>query len=64
MDKEHFTAFLVERNTEGLSIGPEEKKLGIRGTSTTQVVLENAKVPKENLLGTIGKKGTRSPSTS
>jgi alkylation response protein AidB-like acyl-CoA dehydrogenase len=55
VDKEHFTAFLVERNTEGLSIGPEEKKLGIRGTSTTQVVLENAKVPKENLLGTIGK---------
>ena len=55
VDKEHFTGFLVERNTEGLSIGAEEKKLGIRGTSTTQVVLENAKVPKENLLGTIGK---------
>ncbi len=55
VDKEHFTAFLVERNTEGLSIGTEEKKLGIRGTSTTQVVLENAKVPKENLLGKIGK---------
>ncbi len=55
IDKEHFTAFLVERNTEGLSVGAEEKKLGIRGTSTTQIVLENAKVPKENLLGTIGK---------
>ena len=55
VDKEHFTAFLVERTTEGLSIGPEEKKLGIRGTSTTQIVLENAKVPVENLLGTIGK---------
>lgn len=55
VDKEHFTAFLVERTTEGLSIGTEEKKLGIRGTSTTQVILENAKVPKENLLGKIGK---------
>jgi alkylation response protein AidB-like acyl-CoA dehydrogenase len=55
VDKEHFTGFLVERNTEGLSIGAEEKKLGIRGTSTTQVVLENAKVPVENVLGTIGK---------
>ena len=55
VDKEHFTAFLVERGTEGLSVGAEEKKLGIRGSSTTQVVLENAKVPKENLLGTIGK---------
>ncbi len=55
VDKEHFTAFLVERNTEGLSVGPEEKKLGIRGTSTTQIVLENAKVPVENVLGTIGK---------
>ena len=54
IDKEHFTAFLVERTTEGLS-GPEEKKLGIRGSSTTQIVLENAKVPVENLLGEIGK---------
>ena len=55
VDKEHFTAFLVERNTEGLSVGAEEKKLGIRGTSTTQIILENAKVPVENLLGKIGK---------
>ena len=55
VDKEHFTAFLVERDTEGLSVGAEEKKLGIRGTSTTQIILENAKVPVENLLGTIGK---------
>jgi len=55
IDKEHFTAFLVERTTEGLSVGAEEKKLGIRGTSTTQIVLENAKVPVENVLGTIGK---------
>jgi alkylation response protein AidB-like acyl-CoA dehydrogenase len=55
IDKEHFTAFLVEKGTEGLSVGAEEKKLGIRGTSTTQIILENAKVPVENLLGKIGK---------
>jgi alkylation response protein AidB-like acyl-CoA dehydrogenase len=55
IDKEHFTAFLVERNTEGLSVGAEEKKLGIKGSSTTQIILENAKVPVENVLGEIGK---------
>jgi alkylation response protein AidB-like acyl-CoA dehydrogenase len=53
--KEHFTAFLVERTTEGLTVGAEEKKLGIRGSSTTQIILENAKVPVENLLGEVGK---------
>jgi len=55
IDKEHFTAFLVERTAEGLSVGPEENKLGIRGSSTTQIVLENARVPVENVLGQIGK---------
>ena len=55
IDKEHFTAFLVERDMEGVSIGPEEKKLGIKGSSTTQVILDNARVPVENLLGEIGK---------
>ncbi len=55
IDKKHFTAFLVERTTEGLSVGAEEKKLGIRGSSTTQIILDNAKVPVENLLGEIGK---------
>jgi alkylation response protein AidB-like acyl-CoA dehydrogenase len=55
IDKEHFSAFLVERNTEGVSVGPEEKKLGIKGSSTTQVILQNAKVPVENVLGDIGK---------
>jgi alkylation response protein AidB-like acyl-CoA dehydrogenase len=55
IDKEHFTAFLVERDTEGLSVGAEEKKLGIKGSSTTQIILDNAKVPVENLLGEIGK---------
>ncbi len=55
IDKQHFTGFLVERTTEGLSIGAEEKKMGVKGSSTTQVILENAKVPVENLLGEIGK---------
>lgn len=55
IDKEHFTAFLVERTTEGLSAGAEEQKLGIKGSSTTQIILENAKVPVENVLGEIGK---------
>lgn len=55
VDREKFTAFLVERSTEGLSVGTEEKKLGIKGTSTTQIILDNAKVPVENVLGEIGK---------
>ncbi|WP_129125488.1 acyl-CoA dehydrogenase family protein [Geomonas oryzae] len=55
IDKEHFTAFLVERSMEGVSVGPEEKKMGIKGSSTTQVILDNVKVPVENLLGEIGK---------
>jgi len=55
VDKTKFTAFLVERSFEGLEIGPEEKKLGIKGSSTTQVILNNCKVPVENVLGEIGK---------
>ena len=55
VDKVHFTAFLVERTMEGVSVGPEEKKLGIKGSSTTQVILDNAKVPVQNVLGEIGK---------
>ena len=55
IDKEQFTAFLVERTTEGLSVGPEEKKLGIKGSSTTPIILDNARVPVENVLGEIGK---------
>jgi butyryl-CoA dehydrogenase len=55
IDRKHFTAFLVERDTEGLTVGPEEKKLGIKGSSTTSVILEGAKVPVENVLGEIGK---------
>ncbi|MBT8329624.1 MAG: acyl-CoA dehydrogenase family protein [Desulfofustis sp.] len=55
IDKQHFTAFLVERDFEGISNGPEEKKMGIKGSSTTQIILDNCHVPVENLLGEIGK---------
>ncbi len=55
IDGEHFTAFLVERSYEGITLGPEEKKMGIKGSSTRQVFFENCKVPAENLLGEIGK---------
>jgi alkylation response protein AidB-like acyl-CoA dehydrogenase len=52
---EHFTGFIVEKGMEGLSLGAEEKKMGIKGSSTRQVFFENVKVPVENLLGEIGK---------
>jgi len=55
VDRKQFTAFLVERSFGGISPGPEEKKLGIKGSSTTQVILEDVKVPAENVLGEIGK---------
>ncbi len=55
IDGQHFSAFLVERSMDGLSIGNEEKKMGLKGTSTAQVVLENVRVPIENLLGEVGK---------
>ena len=55
INKEQFTAFLVERTTSGLSVGAEEKKLGIKGSSTTQIILDNARVPVQNVLGEIGK---------
>lgn len=55
VDGEQFTAFLVERGTPGLSFGPEEKKMGIKASSTRQVILEDVKVPVENVLGEIGK---------
>jgi alkylation response protein AidB-like acyl-CoA dehydrogenase len=54
IDGEKFTAFLVERTTPGLSTGPEEHKLGIRGSSTRQVILEDAPVPADRVLGEIG----------
>src|SRR5271155_1164651 len=52
---EKFTAFLVERKYPGVQPGAEEKKLGIKGSSTTAVYLDNVKVPVENLLGEIGR---------
>ncbi|MBE0576995.1 MAG: acyl-CoA dehydrogenase family protein [Desulfuromonadales bacterium] len=55
IDKEHFTCFLVEKTFEGLVVGVEEKKMGIKGSSTTQIILDNCKVPVENVLGAIGK---------
>ena len=55
IDRKHFTAFLVERDFPGVTVGPEEKKLGIQGSSTTSVILESARVPVENVLGEIGK---------
>lgn len=55
VDGEHFTAFIVDRDTPGLSLGPEEKKMGIKGSSTRPVILEDARVPVENVLGEIGK---------
>ena len=55
IDGEKFTGFILERTMSGLTVGAEEKKLGIKGSSTRQVFFENVKVPVENVLGTIGK---------
>ena len=55
IDGEQFSAFLVEAGTPGLTVGHEEHKLGIRGSSTCPIVLRDCKVPVENLLGEPGK---------
>ncbi|GEL07486.1 acyl-CoA dehydrogenase family protein [Salisediminibacterium halotolerans] len=55
VDGEQFSAFIVERGHEGVSVGPEEKKMGIKGSSTRTLLLQDAKVPQENVLGEIGK---------
>jgi butyryl-CoA dehydrogenase len=55
IDGEKFSAFLIERGTPGLTVGAEEHKLGIRGSSTCPLVLQECKIPKENLLGEAGK---------
>jgi len=55
VDGEKFTAFLVERGFPGFSVGAEEHKMGIRGSSTCPIILNDCKVPAENLLGEIGK---------
>ena len=55
IDGEKFTAFLVEKDFTGFSVGAEEKKLGIRGSSTAPLILNDCKVPVANVLGEIGK---------
>ena len=55
IDGEKFSAFLIERGTPGLTVGAEEHKLGIHGSSTCPLVLQDCKIPKENLLGEAGK---------
>ena len=55
VDGEKFTAFLIERGAPGFSVGAEEHKMGIRGSSTCPLILSDCKVPVENVLGEIGK---------
>src|SRR5208282_25206 len=58
VDGEKFSAFLVERTFPGFSAGAEEIKMGIRGSSTCPIILNDCKVPVENLLGEVGKGAT------
>jgi len=55
VDGDKFTGFIVERGTEGFTQGPEEHKMGIKGSSTVQLYFQDAKVPVGNVLGEIGK---------
>ena len=55
VEGDKFTGFIVERGFEGVSLGNEEHKMGIKGSSTRQVFLSDCKVPRENVLGEIGK---------
>jgi alkylation response protein AidB-like acyl-CoA dehydrogenase len=55
VDGEKFTAFLVEKDFPGFSVGAEEHKMGIRGSSTAPLILNDCQVPVENVLGDIGK---------
>ena len=55
VDGEHFTAFIIERKWAGVSSGKEEHKLGLHGSSTTPVILQDVKVPADAVLGEIGK---------
>ncbi|MFB1082380.1 acyl-CoA dehydrogenase family protein [Jeotgalibacillus sp. JSM ZJ347] len=55
IDGEHFSTFIVERDFPGVSVGAEEKKMGIKSSSTRTLILEDAEVPVENLLGDAGK---------
>jgi alkylation response protein AidB-like acyl-CoA dehydrogenase len=55
VDGEQFTGFIIERGFEGFTQGPEEHKMGIKGSSTVQLYFQDCKVPVENVLGVIGK---------
>src|SRR5687767_14822273 len=55
VDGEHFTAFIVEKTFPGVSAGNEEHKMGLHGSSTTPILLQDAQVPADNVLGEIGK---------
>jgi alkylation response protein AidB-like acyl-CoA dehydrogenase len=55
VDGDKFTAFIVEKDFEGFTRGPEEHKMGIKGSSTVQLYFQDCKVPVENVLGEIGK---------
>jgi alkylation response protein AidB-like acyl-CoA dehydrogenase len=55
VDGDKFTAFIIERDAEGFTRGPEEHKMGIKGSSTVQLYFQDCKVPAENVLGEIGK---------
>src|SRR5512132_2326658 len=55
VDGEKFTAFIVERSFPGVAVGAEEHKMGIRGSSTCPLILNDCQVPVENVLGDIGK---------
>ena len=55
VDGEKFTAFIIDASSEGLSTGPEEKKMGLKGSSTRALVLDNVKVPVENVLFDVGR---------
>lgn len=55
VDGQQFTAFIVDKDYEGVSVGPEEKKMGLKGSSTRSLILDDVKVPVSNVLGEIGK---------
>ncbi|MDO4555462.1 MAG: acyl-CoA dehydrogenase [Lachnospiraceae bacterium] len=53
--KKNFSAFIVEKNTPGFTFGTKEKKMGIRGSATYELIFQDCRIPKENLLGKMGK---------
>ena len=55
VDGDKFSTFIIDRGTEGFTQGPEEHKMGIKGSSTVQLYFQDCKVPVENLLGEVGK---------